>query len=175
MANQNPRKFIKKASYPEKEYEQKLLDVARVVRVVAGGRRFRFRTVVVIGNHKGKVGVGVAKGQDVSIAVEKAVSDAKKHLIKVKMVDGTIPHQTEAKFSKAKVLLKPGIKGRGIVAGGAVRVVCSLAGIENLSGKILGKTKNKLNNARATIKALEGLKTSKVGSSTPDHREQKDI
>jgi small subunit ribosomal protein S5 len=145
---------------PEKrEYEQKLLDVARVVRVVAGGRRFRFRTVVVIGNRKGRVGVGVAKGQDISIAVEKAVSDAKKHLIEVKIVNGTISHQVEAKFSAAKVLLKPGVKGRGIVAGGAVRVVCDLAGIENLSGKILGKTKNKLNNARVTIKALQGLKT----------------
>jgi small subunit ribosomal protein S5 len=143
----------------KKEYEQKLLDVARVVRVVAGGRRFRFRAVVVIGNRKGKVGVGVAKGQDVSMAVEKAVSDAKKHLIKVKIVNGTILHQVEAKFSTAKVLLKPGVKGRGVVAGGAVRVVCDLAGIENLSGKILGKTKNKLNNARATIVALQKLRT----------------
>jgi small subunit ribosomal protein S5 len=143
----------------KKEYEQKLLDVARVVRVVAGGRRFRFRAVVVIGNRKGKVGFGVAKGQDVSMAVEKAVSDAKKHLIKVKIVNGTILHQVEAKFSTAKVLLKPGVKGRGVVAGGAVRVVCDLAGIENLSGKILGKTKNKLNNARATIVALQKLRT----------------
>ncbi len=143
----------------KKEYEQKLLDVARVVRVVAGGRRFRFRAVVVIGNRKGKVGVGVAKGQDVSIAVEKAVADAKKHLIKVSLVEGTIPHMTEAKFSTAKVLLRPGLKGRGIVAGGAVRAVCDLAGVENISGKILGKTRNKLNNARATIEALKELKS----------------
>jgi small subunit ribosomal protein S5 len=150
MINREPEK---------KEYEQKLLDVARVVRVVAGGRRFRFRAVVVIGNRKGKVGVGVAKGQDVSIAVEKAVANAKKHLIKVPIIEGTIPHFTEAKYSSAKVILKPGVKGRGIVAGGAVRVVCDLAGIENLSGKILGKTKNKLNNARATIKALQNLKS----------------
>ena len=149
--------FIKQSE--KTEYEQKLLDVARVVRVMAGGRRFRFRAVVVVGNRKGKVGVGVAKGQDVSLAVEKAAADAKKHFIKIPLIEGTIPHIIEAKFSSAKVLLKPGIKGRGIVAGGAVRMVCDLAGIENISGKILGKTKNKLNNARATIKALQELKT----------------
>jgi small subunit ribosomal protein S5 len=143
----------------KKEYEQKLLDVARVVRVVAGGRRFRFRAVVAIGNRKGKVGLGVAKGQDVSIAVEKAAADAKKHLIEIPLVKGTIPHEVEAKFGSAKVLLKPGLEGKGIVAGGAVRVVCDLAGIENISGKILGRTKNKLNNARATIKALKNLKS----------------
>jgi len=140
------------------EYEQKLLNVARVVRVVAGGRRFRFRAVMVIGDRKGKVGVGVSKGRDVSVAVEKAVADARKNMIKVFIINGTIPHQTEAKFSSARVVLKPGIKGRGIVAGGAVRVVCDLAGVDDLSGKILGKTKNKLNNAKATIKALEKLK-----------------
>ncbi|MFH0906729.1 MAG: 30S ribosomal protein S5 [bacterium] len=140
------------------EYEQKLLDVARVVRVVAGGRRFRFRAVVVIGNKKGKVGVGVSKGQDVSLAVEKAVANAKKHLIKVSMIEGTIPHIVEAKFKSAKVLLKPGVKGKGIVAGGAVRAICYLAGIEDISGKILSKTKNKLNNAQVTISALKKLR-----------------
>lgn len=159
MFNKNFKQKNEKGFGQEREYDQKLLDIARVVRVIAGGRRFRFRATVVIGDKKGKVGVGVAKGADVSLAVEKATSDAKKHLIKVKIIGGTIPHQVEAKFGAAKVLLKPGVKGRGIVAGGAVRVVCDLAGIENLSGKILGKTKNKLNNARATIKALEGLKT----------------
>jgi len=149
MTNQRPE---------TSEYEQKLLDVARVVRVVAGGRRFRFRAVVVIGNRKGKVAIGVAKGQDVSIAVEKAVTNAKKYLTKISLNEGTIPHITEAKYSSAKVLLKPAPKGRGIVAGGAVRVVCDLVGIENISGKILGKTKNKLNNAQATLSALKKLK-----------------
>jgi small subunit ribosomal protein S5 len=114
--------------------------------------------VVVIGNRKGKVGVGVAKGQDVSLAVEKAVSDAKKNLIKVVLIKGTIPHTVEAKFNSAKVLLKPGVKGGGIVAGGAIRVICDLVGVDNISGKIIGKTKNKLNNARATIVALQRLK-----------------
>jgi len=147
---------------PEKtEYEQKLLDVARVVRVVAGGRRFRFRAVVVIGNKRGKVGLGAAKGQDVSLAVEKATAKAKKHLINIPLLKGTIPHQVEAKYSSAKVLLKPGRPGRGIVAGGAVRVICNLAGIENISAKIIGRTSNKLNNAQATIKALQELKVRK--------------
>ncbi len=149
--------MVFKKQAEKSEYEQKLLDVARVVRVVAGGRRFRFRAVMVIGDRGGKVGVGVSKGQDVSLAVEKAVARARKSIIKVPIINGTIPHQVEAKFSTARVILKPAAKGRGIVAGGAVRVVCDLAGIENLSGKIVGKTRNKLNNARATIKALESL------------------
>ena len=149
--------MYKKPEKENREYDQKLLDVARVVRVVAGGRRFRFRVVVVIGNRKGSVGVGVSKGQDVSLAVEKAVTSAKKNLIQIALKDGSIPHETAAKFGSAKILLKPGMKGRGIVAGGAIRVICDLAGIENISGKILGKTKNKLNNARATIEALKKL------------------
>ena len=145
---------------PEKtEYEQKLLDLARVVRVVAGGRRFRFRAVMVIGNRKGKVGLGVAKGQDVSLAVEKATAKARKRLIKVSLFNETIPHEVSAKYSSAKVLLKPGREGRGIIAGGAVRVVCDLAGIKNISAKIIGRTNNKLNNARATIKALQKLRS----------------
>ena len=149
--------YIKK-ELEKREYEQKLLDVARVTRVVAGGRRFRFRAVVAIGNKKGKIGVGVSKGQDVSLAVEKAVANAKKNLIQIYLKNNTIPHEVEAKFGKAKILLKPGTKGKGIVAGGSVRIICDLAGIENIPGKILGKTKNKLNNARATIEALKSLK-----------------
>jgi len=135
--------------------------VARVVRVVAGGRRFRFRVVMVIGNQKGEVGLGVAKGQDVSLAVEKATAKAKKHLIKIPLLKGTIPHQVGAKYGSAKVLLKPGRPGRGIVAGGAVRVICNLAGIGNISAKIIGRTGNKFNNAQATIKALKSLKIPK--------------
>ncbi len=158
MTEQRDKK--KKTDFPNQgEYDQKLLDVARVVRVVAGGRRFRFRAVMIIGDRAGKVGVGVSKGQDVSLAVEKAVARARKNMIRVPITNGTIPHQVEAKFSTARVILKPAAKGRGIVAGGAVRVVCDLAGIDNLSGKIVGKTRNKLNNAKATIKALESLET----------------
>ncbi len=142
----------------QEEYESKLLDVARVVRVVAGGRRFRFRVVVIVGNKKGKIGLGVAKGQDVSLAVEKATAKAKKNIVKINLLKGTIPHVVEAKYGSAKVLLKPGRQGGGIVAGGALRIVCNLVGIENISGKILGRTTNKLNNARAAIEALKQLK-----------------
>ena len=141
------------------EFEQKLLDVTRTARMVAGGRRFSFRVVVIIGNKKGKVGAGVAKGADVTIAVEKAVRQAKKNLINIPMTEAkTIPHQVDAKFSAARVMLKPAAKGRGIIAGGTIRVICILGGLENITAKILGRTNNKLNNARATIKALEKLK-----------------
>lgn len=142
----------------KEEFESKLLDLARVTRVTAGGRRFRFRAVVVTGNKEGKVGVGVAKGMDVAQAVEKATRLAKKNLIEVPIVEDTIPHEVYAKFGPAKVLLKPQRKGRGLVAGGTVRVICNLAGIKNISSKVLGKTKNKLNNAKATIEALKKLK-----------------
>ncbi|MBL7150111.1 MAG: 30S ribosomal protein S5 [Candidatus Pacebacteria bacterium] len=143
---------------PKEEFESKLLDLARVVRVAAGGRRFRFRAVMVVGNKEGKVGVGVAKGLDVAQAVEKATRSAKKNLIQVSIIKDSIPHQVEAKFGASKVLLKPQRKGRGLVAGGTVRVICNLAGIKNISSKILGRTRNKLNNAKATIKALQKLK-----------------
>ena len=144
---------------PRDEFESKLLDLARVVRVTAGGRRFRFRAVVVVGNQQGKVGVGVAKGLDVAQAIEKATKLAKKNLITIPIVRDTIPHEVYAKYSSARVLLKPQRKGRGLVAGGTVRVICTLAGIKNISSKTLGRTRNKLNNARATIKALKDLKS----------------
>jgi small subunit ribosomal protein S5 len=148
---------------PEKkeEFESKLLDLARVTRVSAGGRRFRFRAVVVVGDKNGKVGVGVAKGVDVAQAVEKATRLAKKNLVEVPIVEDTIPHETYSKFGAAQVLLKPQRKGRGLVAGGTVRVICNLAGIKNISSKVLGRTGNKLNNAQATIEALKKLKVKK--------------
>jgi len=147
---------------PKEEFESKLLDLARVTRVSAGGRRFRFRAVVVIGNKNGKVGTGVAKGLDVAQAVEKATRLAKKNLIEVPIIEDTIPHQVNSKFGAAKILLKPQRKGRGLVAGGTVRVICNLAGIKNISSKVLGRTGNKLNNALATIKALKKLKAKTI-------------
>lgn len=143
------------------EYDQKLLDLARVTRVVKGGRRFRFRATVVIGNHKGKVGVGVAKGSDVSDAIQKSYNDARKNLIAVTMNENTIPHEVFKKKGSAKVLLKPAVKGRGIIAGGPVRAVVELAGIKDIVSKSLG-TSNKLNVARATIEALKSLKKSRL-------------
>lgn len=139
------------------EFESKLLDLARVSHTRAGGRKIRFRAVIITGNKEGKVGVGVATGEDVAIAVEKATRLSKKNLIKVPIVQDSIPYEVGAKFGPARVLLKPQRKGRGLVAGGVVRVICTLAGIKNISSKILGRTGNKLNNARATILALKKL------------------
>jgi small subunit ribosomal protein S5 len=140
------------------EFDQKLLDLARVTRVVKGGRRFRFRATLVIGNRKGKVGVGVAKGADVSVAIEKAFNDAKKNMVDIKMDGNTIPHDVKIKLGSAKILLKPASEGRGIIAGGAVRAVMDLVGIKDVVSKSLG-TANKLNVARATIKALMSFKS----------------
>lgn len=142
---------------PEKrEYEHKVLDIARVARVMAGGRRFSFRATVVIGDRKGKVGVGMGKGADTAIAIDKAINAAKKKLIQIDISTGTIPVDVIAKFGSAQIILKPAKEGKGIVAGGAVRTVVDFAGIKNITAKMLGG-KNKLNNANATIKAL--LKT----------------
>ena len=156
MARDNKR-FKGKKEKPE--YDQKLLDLARVTRVVKGGRRFRFRATLVIGNRKGKVGVGVGKGADVSDAIRKAFDDAKKNLISVISKGSTIPHEVEIKKGSAKIMLRPAKKGRGIVAGGAVRAVVDLAGIKDIVSKSLG-TSNKLNVARATAAALTIFSTS---------------
>ncbi|MCD6500540.1 30S ribosomal protein S5 [bacterium] len=140
------------------EFESQLLDLSRVTRVTAGGKQLSFRAVMVVGDKKNKVGVGVAKGRDVAQAVEKATRAAKKNIITIPIFAETIPHQVESKFGPARVLLRPQKKGRGVVAGGVVRVICKLAGIKNISSKLLSRSRNKLNIARATIKALRALK-----------------
>ncbi len=142
----------------KQEFDSKLLDLSRVSHTRAGGRKIRFRVVMVVGNKKGKVGVASASGLDVAAAIEKATRLAKKRIIQIPIVNETIPHEVFAKFSSAKVLLRPQKKGRGLVAGGTVRAICSLAGIKNISSKVLGSTRNKLNNATAIIKALSQLK-----------------
>lgn len=152
------RKFSGPRSIVKDEFETKLLDLARVTRVTGGGKRLRFRAVVVAGDKKSKIGIGIDKGKDVSQAIEKATARAKKNLMNVVIVDGTIPHQVEAKVGPARILLKPQRSGRGLVAGGAVRAICDLAGIKNISSKILSGSKNKLNNARATMEALKKLR-----------------
>lgn len=138
------------------EYDQKVLDIARVTRVTKGGKRFSFRTTIVIGDRKSKVGVGVGKGRDVAQSMQKAFNKAKKNLIVVSMVNGTIPYQVESKYNSAVVLLKPA-KG-GVKAGGPVRVVVKLSGIKSLTGKLVERTNNKINIARATIEALKMLR-----------------
>lgn len=139
------------------EFDQKLLNLARVTRVVKGGRRFRFRATLVIGDRRGKVGVGVAKGSDVSDAIKKAYNDAKKNMIFVQLAGGTLSHDVSAKLGSAKVLLKPASLGRGVIAGGAVRAVVDLLGVKDIVSKSLGAS-NPLNVARVTIKALQMLK-----------------
>ncbi len=140
------------------EFESKLLDLARVTHVRAGGKKLSFRAVMVSGNRERKVGVGVATGLDVAQAIEKATRLSKKNLIEIPITQETIPHEVYAKFGPAEILLKPQRKGRGLVAGGVVRVICTLSGIKNISSKVLGRTGNKLNNALATIEALKKLK-----------------
>lgn len=139
------------------EYDQKMLNLARVTRVVKGGRRFRFRATVVIGNRKGKVGVGVAKGGDVSNAIQKAFSAAKKNLVSVPLMGGSIAHEVSGKYGSARVLLKPATAGRGLIAGGAVRAVMDLLGVRDIVTKSLGSSNN-LNVAQATLRALASLK-----------------
>lgn len=142
------------------DFDQRLLDLARVTRVVKGGRRFRFRATLIIGDRRGSVGVGVAKGSDVSSAIQKAFNDAKKHMINVKMKGSTISHEVLMKLGSAKILIKPAAQGRGIIAGGAVRAVMELVGIKDIVSKSF-RTSNKLNVARATIEALKALKDPK--------------
>jgi len=144
---------------PKSEFKEKVLDMRRVTRVVAGGKRFRFRATVVIGDEKGRVGVGMGKGLDVAQSVEKAKLDAKKRLIKVSLKDRTIAHEIEAKFSAARVIIKPAKRGHGLKAGGAVRVVLLMTGVRDATAKCVGRTKNKLTNALAAIEALGKLKS----------------
>ena len=141
----------------DREFEEKVLELARVARVVAGGKRFRFRATVVIGDGKGQVGLGIGKGADVAQAVQKASYQAKKNLVRVPIVGGTIPFEVKVKYSSAIVYLKPAPSGRGVNAGGAVRVVASLAGIKDIIGKVLSRSGNKINNASATIEAFKIL------------------
>lgn len=143
---------------PIEEFKEKVLDLRRVARVVKGGKRMRFRVTLILGDEKGRVGVGIGKGADVADAVQKAKTDGKKHIMRVPLAGRTIPHEVEAKFSAARVRLKPAKEGHGLRAGGAVRVVLSLAGVKDITAKSLGRTPNKLTNAMATIEALQQLK-----------------
>jgi len=141
------------------EYKEKVIDLRRVTRVVAGGKRFRFRATVVIGDERGRVAVGIAKGIDVAQAVDKAKVVAKKRVITVPLEDRTIPHEVEAKFSAARVIIKPAKRGHGLKAGGSVRQVLLLVGVRDATAKCLGRTKNKLTNALAAIEALKKLRS----------------
>jgi len=141
----------------EKEFESRTVELARVTRVTKGGKRMRFRSVILIGDKKGRVGYGVAKGADVAISINKSTRKAKKNLITIPLVNETIPHDVDAKFGAALVLIKPAPRGAGIKAGGALRSVLELAGVPNVVGKLLG-SKNKINNIKATFEALKKLR-----------------
>ena len=138
------------------EYEEKIVQVNRVSKKTKGGNKIGFSVLTVVGNKKGRVGVGLGKAPEISAAIKKGVSVAKKHLIEVPIVNGTIPFEYTMKLGAAKVLLKPAPRGSGVIAGGAVRSVVALCGIENISSKVLG-TKNQASNVYATIEALKRL------------------
>lgn len=140
----------------EKQFDERVVHIDRVARVVKGGRRFRFRALVVVGDHKGKVGIGISKGADVTTAVTKAVEVAKKNLVTVHIVKETIPHESEVKIGGARIFLKPASAGTGLIAGGVVRTVLEVAGIGNILSKSLGST-NKINTAYATLAALQAI------------------
>ena len=140
----------------EKQFDERTLHIDRVARVVKGGRRFRFRALVVVGDRKHKVGIGTAKGADVTAAVNKATEVAKKNFITVSLYKGTLPHEVEYKVSGANILLKPASAGTGLIAGGVVRTILEVAGVSNALSKSLGSS-NKTNLAYATIAALDSL------------------
>lgn len=141
----------------EKQFDERVINIDRVARVVKGGRRFRFRALVVVGDRKGKVGIGVSKGADVTAAISKATDVAKKNLTSIAISKGTLPHEAEAKVSGAKILVMPASPGTGLIAGGVVRTVLEVAGVKNALSKSLGSS-NKVNIAYATLAALTSIR-----------------
>jgi small subunit ribosomal protein S5 len=154
----SPRRDNRRDQAPAepKQFEELVINIDRVSRVVKGGRRFRFKALVVVGDRKNKVGVGVSKGADVQAAIAKATDVAKKNMITIPVANDTIPHDAEIKVSGAQVLIKPAAPGTGIIAGGVVRSIIGVTGIRNLLSKSLGST-NKVNIAYATVEALRTL------------------
>ncbi|MBA3758326.1 30S ribosomal protein S5 [Candidatus Saccharibacteria bacterium] len=144
----------------EKQFDERVVNIDRVARVVKGGRRFRFRALVVVGDKKGKVGIGIAKGADVTTAISKAVEVAKKNFVEITLYKDTIPHEAEAKVGGARILVKPAAPGTGLIAGGVVRTVLEVSGIKNALSKSLGST-NKINTAYATMAALTSVEPAK--------------
>lgn len=140
----------------EKQFDERVVYVNRVARVVKGGRRFRFQALVVAGDHKGKIGIGVSKGADVAAAVQKATEVAKKRMVNIAMHNATLTHEVEGKIGGAKILIMPAAPGTGLIAGGVVRIVLEVAGIENALSKSLGSS-NRINTAYATLDALNKM------------------
>ncbi|KKQ56936.1 MAG: 30S ribosomal protein S5 [Parcubacteria group bacterium GW2011_GWA2_38_13] len=166
---QSGDKFMRSAD-SEREFKQEVIDLARVTRVMAGGKRMRFRACIAIGDGAGRVGIGVAKGADVTIAINKAATKARKHIVSVPIINATIPYPIQEKYGSAIVLIKPAPVGTGIKAGGSMRIIFSLAGMPNIVGKILGAS-NKINNVKATINAIKKLRYIEVKQK--DKKDQK--
>lgn len=157
----NERRPSRRPERAKQEFDNKVVSVRRVTRVVSGGRRFSFSIAMVVGDRKGRVGIGTGKAADTPVAIEKAIRSAKKNMVQVPLTaKNSIAHPVFTKYSSAQVSITPA-PGKGVVAGSAVRVVLELAGIKEVSGKILSRSKNKLNIARATIQALNQLKAEK--------------
>jgi small subunit ribosomal protein S5 len=153
-----PRRGGRREERARSEFDQKIISIRRVTRVTSGGRRFAFSVAMVIGDKKGKVGVGIGKAGDTQLAIEKATRDAKKNLLIVPMnKDQHIPHDVHTKYASSEVMIMPA-PGRGLVAGSSVRTVLELAGVKDVTAKIFSRSKNKLNNAKAAIEALRQLK-----------------
>lgn len=152
-----PRRDTRTAE--EKEFDQRIIEIARVTRVMAGGKRMRFRACVVIGDHKGRMGYGLGKGADVTLAVQKAATRARRDLVVVPIENETIPHELRVKYKAARLMIKPAPKGTGVMAGGAIRLALELSGIGNVVAKVYG-SKNKVNNIGALFAAMRQLSQS---------------
>ena len=162
------RQFNNNTPRPKSEFEEKIVDVARVTRVVKGGRRMRFRTLVVVGDKKGRIGAAVAKSIEVPVAAQKAAKKAKQNMITVPLTEsGSIPHEIKSRFASSVIFLKPAPEGSSLVSGGSARTVLELAGVRNVVSKSLGSN-NKLNCVFATIQALSELKPAKKDSDVKD-------
>lgn len=161
------RRDLRQMTAEEKQFDERVVYVNRVARVVKGGRRFRFQALVVIGDHKGKVGIGVSKGADVSAAVNKSSDVAKKNMVKIPIYKGTLTHDVQAKVGGAKILIMPASPGTGLIAGGVVRIVLEVAGIENALSKSLGSS-NRINTAYATLRALQEMVPSSQWITKPE-------
>lgn len=154
----NPRRSRKPRERVRPEFDQKIISIRRVTRVMGGGRRFSFSVAIVAGNGKGRVGVGLGKAGDTALAIEKALRDAKRNMLDLTVTeDMSLPHETGAKYASSDIILMPA-PGAGLRAGSSVRTVLELAGVKNVTGKILSRSKNRYNNAQATIDALKKLK-----------------
>lgn len=154
----NKRNRSRRKGRPRSEFEHRVIDIRRVARVMAGGRRFSFSATVVAGDRKGRVGVGVGKANDTALAIDKALRDAKSSMLRLNLTkEMSLPHEVHAKYASATVTIFPSPGKGGITAGGAVRSVLELAGVRDVGAKILSRSKNKINNARAAIHALKKL------------------